>query len=202
MSDVPDTAIYARLSDDKTTVIEYPVLALNIRNRAHPFDWYTKVVSDPRPEVKRFHTVKETLKIVSDTVFVSFSLVPDTLNQILASLYRDKNLETPADAPQAPVLFEDLDTETVSTVKDLAEKYAQEKMDAFAAQKGYDSIHSACSYFMSSLSVYKADAQTCINIRDAVWPGMHEYFNKITTGELAVPKSTGDIDAVLPEMTW
>ena len=202
MSNEIDKTIFARLSDDKSEILEYPVIGLNIRNRAHPFDWYTKVVFEQRPEVPRFYTLKESLRIMDTVVYATYSLQADTLNQVLAALAKEKNVNKSLTAPDAPVLFEDLDTVAIDRIKELAMAHVQKKLDEFAALKGYDNIVSACSYVGSKVSAHKADAEKCVDVRDDAWVAVNAYFNSIATGELAVPASSDDIDAILPAMNW
>lgn len=202
MNNIPDTAIYARLSDDKLTIVEYPVLALNIRNRAHPFDWYTKVVFEPKLENKEFFSVKETLKIVDNLVFASYEYVAHTLDQILSGLYRDKNQNTPAGQAEIPVMFSDVDPKAAEYIINLADKYTERKMDDFAALKRYNGIGSACSYITSTISSFKAEAEKCVDIRDRALVALITYLNQVTSGAIPVPKSTAEIDAILPVMAW
>ena len=75
-------------------------------------------------------------------------------------------------------------------------------MDAFAAIKRYNGIGSACSYATSSISAFKADADKCVDIRDRTLMALYDYLNKLVEGAVAVPKTTAEIDAILPEMVW
>lgn len=197
-----DTTVFAKLSEDKKQVVEYPVYANVIRNRAHPFSFYTRVVFEPRPEDKLFHSVKETLKVVEDKVYASYEYVPDTLDQVLNWLYRDKIKNTPLGQPVPPLLYSEVDPEIAEIVVQMSDKYVERKMDDFAAIKRYNGIGSACSYATSSISAFKADADKCVDIRDRTLVALYAYLDKLIQGTVAVPKSTADIDAVLPEMTW
>ena len=199
MNSIPDDTVYARLSDDKTTVSEYPVLAINIRNRAHPFDWYAKVAFDTKLEVPAFHTLKENLKVINSTVIASYELVADTLDQVLASL-RHKKEETTGE--QADVVFEDIDAATIERIKYLSKIKVQALMDEFASSKEYDGIASACSYKDSNIPNFKADAEKCIAFRDNTWMALYFYFDRIASGELTVPKDSAEIMSQLPELVW
>lgn len=198
----PDTAIFAKLSENKLEIVEYPILALAIRNRAHPFNFYTRVVFEPALEPKLFHHVKETLKIVDDKVFASYAYVPFTLDEVLTWLYRDKVIEANGEAPVAPLLYSEVDPEIAEIVVEMSDKYVERKMDAFAAIKRYNGIASACSYATSSISAFKADADKCVDIRDRTLMALYDYLNKLVEGAVAVPKTTAEIDAILPEMVW
>ena len=198
----PDTTIFAKLSDDKTEIIEYPILAASIRNRAHPFNFYTRVVFEPRLEPKLFHSVKETLKIVDDKVFASYTYVPHTLDEVLTWLYRDKVSSVEPGAPVPPLLYSEVDPDIAEIVIEMSDKYVERKLDAFAAIKRYNGIGSACSYATSSISAFKADADKCVDIRDRTLVALYDYLNKLIAGDIAVPKTSAEIDAILPEMVW
>lgn len=202
MNIIPDSTVYARLSDDKSTIIEYPVLALNIRNRAHPFDWYTRVSFEVKPTTPEFHTLKENLKIVDTVVLASYEIVADTLDQILSNVQRVKQEQTPMGQAVGPVLFSDLDPATVNRIVKLGKDHVQNLMDEFARLKEYDGIGAACSYKDSTVSSFKADSEKCILIRDTAWINLYTYFADITSGEKAVPKSSAEITQVIPAMAW
>lgn len=42
-------------------------------------------------------------------------------------------------------------------------------LDTFAAEKGYDNIVSACSYYTSTVPRFKAEADRAIVVRDTLW---------------------------------
>ncbi len=197
-----DKTIYARIDPEKFEILEYPVLGIAIKNRAHPFDWYTKVIFKKKPEAVRFHTVQEHLEVLGDQVIASYTVVPDTLNQILTSLYMAKANATEAGQPVVPVMFSDLDQTAIEHIVRLCSKYVEDKMDAFAALKNYSSMSSACNYTGSSNSNFLADTTKCNQIRDNTLITAYAYLNKIRNGELAVPRDTSEIDAILPPMEW
>lgn len=202
MSDTQDTTIYARLSDDKKTVVEYPVFGLHITNRAHPFDWYSKVVFDPKPEVPEFHSAKEVQTIRDGQLFISYQVVADSLNQVLSQIGVLKNLPGMIVPQPLAIDIKDVPEAHIARVKKLAEQYAQTLLDEFAAMKGYDSIDSATKYHFSKNATFKADAEKCSDLLDQVWVRLPIYFEKIMIGEVPIPKTQDDIKAQLPEMVW
>lgn len=205
MSHPQDAVVFARLSEDKKSIAEYPVFGLHIRNRAHPYDWYTEVTFDPQPEVPAFHASKEVLTIRGSQVFATYELIPDTLDQILSNLYNQhyaKAMDGAVNVPTTPLKFSDVPAEAVARIKKLAKDYAQKRMDDFAAIKEYDNIGSACNYFNSNNALFKADADKCIAIRDAVWVTFINYFEAVVAGTEDIPKTSDEIGKKLPEMDW
>ncbi len=45
----------------------------------------------------------------------------------------------------------------------------QNMLDAFAKERGYDSIISACSYATSKVEKFAMEANICVDLRDAAW---------------------------------
>lgn len=193
--------IYARVVDG--IIVEYPVFETHIHNRAHPFEWYTAVQFDQVPEVPAFHELKEELSVRGDQVIARYTVSALSLDAVLASLHRvvDPLLLAPG-ATVAPVKIEEIPAATVEQIKKLAEDYIEAKMDAFAQQKGYKDMDRVCGYSGSGNSLFKADAQKANSIRDAVWMASYGYFDKVTRGELPVPRFASDIMQYIPEMTW
>lgn len=197
-----DSTVYARLSDDKKSVVEYPVFGLHIKNRAHPFDWYTKVIFDPQLAAVAFHSVKEVQTIRDGQLYISYESVADTLDQMLAQIANGNALPGSGVTTAPAMNISEVPTVTINRVKYLAEVYAQKVMDDFAAFKGYDNIGSACSYVGSKIATFKSDADKCIDIRDQVWVKLPLYFDKVMAAEVAIPKTSADILAQLPVMVW
>lgn len=191
--------IYARVVDGK--VAEYPVFELHINNRAHPLNWYTQVVFDAKPEVPEFYTLKEELTVKSGQVFASYSLQPESLDVVLNKVQQYAGPNPNGGEPE-PVQFEQIPQQTVQRVIELAREMVQKRLDAFAAQKNYDGILSACSYATSQNSVFAAEGQQAVNARDASWLALYNYLGQVQAGATPVPKVPADIEAVLPALSW
>lgn len=78
----------------------------------------------------------------------------------------------------------------------------QQRLDAFARQRSYDGILSACTYVMSGLAKFKAEAQACVNLRDATWSAAYAILAEVQAGTRPMPTSIADIEADLPALTW
>jgi hypothetical protein len=194
-----DMKIYARL-DESNNVIEYPVYSMQIKNRNHPIEWYTECVIQETGIKPRFHYYKEILQVRIDAtgkkVYVKYELMEQDLNNLLRSIIKIAN--NTATTP----LLTDLDKETIDRIIYLADKYVENKLNDFAAIKGYSSAERAVGYINSSIPKFSNEGKRVSDIRDQVWISLPIYIGKVLTGELPIPSSTADIDNVLPEFTW
>jgi hypothetical protein len=75
------------------------------------------------------------------------------------------------------------------------------RLDAFAAERHYVSIVSACSYASSSNPRFAADARRALDVRDAVWAECYAILNEAQAGKRPVP-ALDELFAALPAMTW
>lgn len=192
--------VYARVVDGK--VAEYPVAPIHITNRAHPLSWYTEVVFDTRPEEKEFFTVQEEVKVIGGRVQVSFKQVPQSLDSVLARINNPTNA-IPADGQELPaVAFADVAPAAVQRVIELARELVQKRLDDFAREKNYDGILSVASYATSKNSVFAVEGQKAVDARDDSWLALYTYLGKVQGGVLPVPKTSADIEAVLPALSW
>lgn len=85
------------------------------------------------------------------------------------------------------------------SLKKSFERTAQARLDAHANSLGYDSILTACSYANSTNAKFKADAESCIAIRDNTWAALYMILDQVLAGERPVPESFVDIANDLPE---
>lgn len=210
MSDNFDNlTVFARLGDNGE-VVEYPVFALHIRNRAQPFEWYTQVEFAPRPAVPAFHNLKEIVTPSRDLagvyhVKVTYEVVADTLAQVLSTLRKPAASDDIMGIPSnEPLAISDVPQETVLYVAKLATAMAQERLDTFAYSDGrnYGSINSAVSYRGSAVEKFDKEGVRAFELRDNTWLALYAYLEKVTTGQLPVPLTVAEIAAVLPELSW
>ena len=81
-------------------------------------------------------------------------------------------------------------------------KQTQARLDAFAAQKGYDGILSLCTYATSTVTKFKAEGQLGVDSRDLTWSALYKLLEDVKAGLVAAPVSYADVEQVLPVLTW
>ena len=77
----------------------------------------------------------------------------------------------------------------------------QAYMDTKAQERGYDNIHTACSYVNSTDEVFKAEGTACLAWRDQVWRKCYDILAEVKTGKRAVP-TLEEVIAELPVLVW
>ena len=79
---------------------------------------------------------------------------------------------------------------------------AQARLDAFAQQRNYDGILSACSYATSTVPQFQTEGQYCVQARDATWATLYAILAQVQAGERLPPQSYADLQAQLPILAW
>lgn len=82
------------------------------------------------------------------------------------------------------------------------EEQTQQRLDDFAATRGYADILAAVSYASSSVTQYKTEGQYCLTQRDATWEALYEIFGEIEGGARPLPANYADIEKELPALVW
>lgn len=77
----------------------------------------------------------------------------------------------------------------------------QERLDAFAASRGYDGILSACTYATSTVPKFQSEGQVSVNARDATWGACYAVLAAIQAGERLMP-TMAEFVAELPTLEW
>jgi hypothetical protein len=77
----------------------------------------------------------------------------------------------------------------------------QQRLDDFAATHGFSSILSACSYISSKIPPFAADAQRCVDLRDATWATAYQIEQQVLAGQRAMP-TWPELQELLPPLTW
>lgn len=190
--------IYARVVNGQ--VAEYPVLPVHIKNRAHPAEWYTKVIFQPKPVLEAFQYLTEALTVVEGKVYCAYVAKGYTLAETLRFINTNPD-QTKSD-PDYVVQIEDVPPASIAKVNELARAYAQTKLDEFAATRGYDGILSVCSYATDPLEEHRLEGQRAVELRSAYWVTIGTYMAKVLSKELPVPKTVAEIMVHLPELTW
>lgn len=79
---------------------------------------------------------------------------------------------------------------------------AQQRLDAFAQSRGYDSIVSLCSYATSGNANFAAEGQRGVLLRDQTWQALIDIKAAVIAGDRAMPESWEAVEAELPELKW
>lgn len=77
----------------------------------------------------------------------------------------------------------------------------QQLLDDTARGRGYDSILSACSYIASTVPRFAAEAQACVNFRDACWNTCYAIMGAVQAGERPLP-TVQEVLGELPAIGW
>lgn len=75
---------------------------------------------------------------------------------------------------------------------------AQALLDSTAQAWGYDSAVSACSYGLSTVPQFKAEAQALLAWRDALWQAAYALEAQVVAGSVPLPASPAAFLALLP----
>jgi len=78
----------------------------------------------------------------------------------------------------------------------------QQRLDAFAQTKTYDNMLSACTYATSTVPLFRAEGQYCVEARDATWAKLVEILAEVESGVRPVPQGFAEIEGELPVLSW
>ncbi|CAN7345521.1 hypothetical protein LJR074_001975 [Acidovorax sp. LjRoot74] len=77
----------------------------------------------------------------------------------------------------------------------------QQRLDAFARSRNYDSILSACTYATSTVPKFAAEGQYAVNARDASWATCYQIMAAVQAGQRPMP-SVEQVLSELPVLDW
>ena len=77
----------------------------------------------------------------------------------------------------------------------------QRRLDEIAAERGYDSILSLCSYATSSVPRFRAEGQAGVDLRDQCWMIGYQVLADVAQGLRDFP-SDEEALAMMPAMEW
>ncbi len=77
----------------------------------------------------------------------------------------------------------------------------QAYMDSTAQTRGYDNIHTACSYSNSTDHIFAAEGQACLQWRDKVWRKCYTLLDEVKAGTRGIP-TVEELVAELPVLEW
>ena len=91
---------------------------------------------------------------------------------------------------------------TPEQIRYMIENQTQSRLDAFARTRGYDSIMSCCTYAISPNLQFKAEAEYCVDARDATWSTVYEIFADVDSEVRPLPVDFAEIEPELPVLVW
>jgi hypothetical protein len=77
----------------------------------------------------------------------------------------------------------------------------QAYMDTKAQERGYDNIHTACSYANSTDEIFKAEGTACLAWRDSVWRKCYNILDEVKACTRPIP-TLEEVIAELPVLVW
>lgn len=95
---------------------------------------------------------------------------------------------------------EEFEQETQHALDDLQRRML-ELLDAFAQERGYDDIKSACDYAGCSIAKYDTEGTYCKNLRAETWNAFYTIVNDVKTSVRAIP-SLEELLLELPTPQW
>lgn len=78
----------------------------------------------------------------------------------------------------------------------------QQRLDAFARERHYDGILSACTYATSEVPRFREEGQRCVNARDETWLKLYQLLGEVQAGTRAMPTGYADVEPELPVLEW
>ena len=90
---------------------------------------------------------------------------------------------------------------SAENIKKVLTNAVQAYMDTVAQTRGYDNIHTACSYVNSTDEIFAAEGAACLAWRDAVWRKCYTMLAEVQAGMRAIP-TVEELIAELPELSW
>jgi hypothetical protein len=91
---------------------------------------------------------------------------------------------------------------TPEQIKQQIVRDTQNRLDAFARTRNYDSILSACTYATSTNPKFSTEGQYCVEARDATWAKLYELYDEVKEGKRDMPEGYEDIETKLPVLEW
>lgn len=192
-----DQELYARVRDGE--VIEFPVLKQHIENRAHPMEWYVLCKQDKVPDISKYEYLVQKPEVVGRDVVVRYTVHELDLFGLYNFVYPERRLLTDE------VELKDISEVEPALVRKISEKidqHIQKRLEEFAAERGYGSLVSACSYANSTIEKFANEGRRCVELRDQCWAALYQKLDDITSGREKVPATPQEIMAVIPALTW
>lgn len=121
----------------------------------------------------------------------------DTLKEFHPALVKWEAARQVIDAPEPPA-----PAPTPEALFQSAIQATQQRLDDFAASRGYDGILSLCTYATDPDPVYAAEGQRGVTIRSTTWAALRAIQRGVMAGLRPMPASWAEVEAALPPLTW
>jgi hypothetical protein len=77
----------------------------------------------------------------------------------------------------------------------------QDRLDAFARERGYDGILSATTYATDTHPPFALEGARCVQLRGATWSACYAILGAVQAGQRPMP-TVAEVEAELPALTW
>lgn len=78
----------------------------------------------------------------------------------------------------------------------------QARLDAFARERNYDDIKSACTYAGCSVPKFNTEGSYCQDRRAETWAKLYDMLAEVQAGTRPMPNSFADVEPELPALVW
>ena len=78
----------------------------------------------------------------------------------------------------------------------------QARLDAFARERNYDDIKSACDYAGCSVDRFSIEGTYCRDVRAETWAALYAVLDEVQAGDRPMPTGFADIEDELPPLVW
>lgn len=78
----------------------------------------------------------------------------------------------------------------------------QERLDAFARERSYDDIKSACTYAGCSVVKFDTEGSYCRDARAETWDVLYALLGEVEAGTRPLPTGFAEIEPLLPALAW
>ena len=90
---------------------------------------------------------------------------------------------------------------TAAEIQQALTNAVQAYMYTTVQTRGYDNIHTACTYATSTDHIFAAEGIACVKWRDAVWRKCYDMLAEVQAGARAIPTAE-EVIAELPALEW
>lgn len=144
---------------------------------------------------------EKTIEQVQELLDKGFEVVEEDIYQILLGNIDGnehiKNLQTGKFEVYVPPVYVPTEAEIQAQLTAAVQAY----MDSTTQTRGYDNIHTACSYATSTDHIFAAEGIACVKWRDAVWRKYFDVLAEVDEGTREYP-TPEELIAELPVLEW